>query len=82
MDSEAKLLAVYTVIEKHDGKDIWLRVGSGFHNRDGSLSLLLDAVPINGRLQVRDYRPRDQPPARRAGAERTPGPHEKSEASA
>jgi hypothetical protein len=79
MDSEAKLLAVYTVIEKQDGKDIWLRVGSGFHNRDGSLSLLLDAVPINGRLQVRDYRPRDQPPARRAGA---PGPHEKSEARA
>jgi hypothetical protein len=65
MDSEAKPLAVYTVIEKQDGKDIWLRVGSGFHNRDGSLSLLLDAMPINGRLQVREYRPRDQASARR-----------------
>lgn len=66
MDSEAKLLAVYTVIEKQDGKDIWLRVGSGFRNRDGSLSLLLDAVPISGRLQVREYRPRDQTAARRS----------------
>ncbi len=69
MDSDAKLLAVYTVIEKKDGKDIWLRVGSGFHNRDGSLSLLLDAMPINGRLHVREYRPREQAVApRRAGA--------------
>jgi hypothetical protein len=65
MDNDSKLLAVYTVIEKQDGKDIWLRVGSGFYNRDGSLSLLLDAVPINGRLQVREYRPRDSAAARR-----------------
>lgn len=69
MEHEKKLMAVYTVIEKADNKDIWLRVGSGFHNKDGSLSLLLDAMPINGRLQVRDYRPREQAPLRaEAGA--------------
>jgi hypothetical protein len=54
-----KVLAVYTVVQKGDGKEIWLRVGSAFTNRDGSLSVLLDAVPTNGKLQVREYMPRE-----------------------
>lgn len=54
-----KMQAVYTVVPKNDGKDVWLRVGSAFPNRDGSLSVLLDAVPTNGRLQIREYAPRD-----------------------
>lgn len=69
MDSDAKRFAVYTVIEKQDGRDIWLRVGSGFPNRDGSLSLLLDAMPTNGRLHVREYRPRDVAAPRRNAEE-------------
>ena len=54
-----KMQAVYTVVPKSDGKDVWLRVGSAYPNRDGSLSVLLDAVPTNGRLQIREYAPRD-----------------------
>ena len=56
--------AVYAVVPKQEGKDVWLRVGSAFENRDGSTTVLLDAVPIGGRLQIRDYQPRDVPTAR------------------
>jgi hypothetical protein len=50
---------VYTVVERGPGKSFWTRVGVGFVNRDGSLNLRLDAIPINGVLQVRDYEERD-----------------------
>jgi hypothetical protein len=57
--SSKKMHAVYTVVPKPEGKDLWLRIGSAFPNRDGSLTVFLDAVPINGRLQIREYQPRD-----------------------
>lgn len=60
MESSSKRFrAVYAVVPKQEGKDVWLRVGSAFENRDGSTTVLLDAVPIGGKLQIRDYQPRD-----------------------
>ena len=32
----------------------WVRVGVAFPHRDGSLNVLLDAIPLSGRLQIRD----------------------------
>lgn len=47
--------AVYTIVDRQrDGKKYWLRIGTAFENRDGSLNLYLDAVPTNGTLQVRE----------------------------
>lgn len=57
--SAPRVLMVYAVIPKPDGRDVRLRVGSAFPNRDGSLSVLLDAMPTNGRLQICTYEPRD-----------------------
>lgn len=54
-----KMRAVYTVVDKPDGKGIWLRIGSSFENRDGSETVLLDAMPVNGKLIIREYQPRD-----------------------
>jgi hypothetical protein len=34
-------------------------VGAAFVNRDGSLNVRLDAMPVNGELQIRDYQPRE-----------------------
>jgi hypothetical protein len=31
----------------------WVRVGVAFDNRDGSINVLLDAIPLSGRLQIR-----------------------------
>ena len=48
---------VFTVVERSQGKSIWTRVGVGFVNQDGSINLRLDAIPVNGTLQVRDWEP-------------------------
>ncbi len=39
------------------GKDRWTKIGIGFVNRDHSINIVLDALPLNGRLQVRERRP-------------------------
>lgn len=53
-----KPLWVYNLIEKEakDGskKTIWSKVGTAFVNRDGSINLYLDSLPLNGRCQVRE----------------------------
>lgn len=59
MDANTKMKVVYTVVETKQGKSFWMKVGIGFINHDGSMNLKLDALPVNGTLQVRDYEPRD-----------------------
>jgi len=59
LDNE-KVKIAYTVVERDkDGRQFWVRVGAAFVNRDGSLSIRLDAMPVNGKLHIRDYQPRD-----------------------
>jgi hypothetical protein len=53
--SNKTMKVVWTVVDRGQGKSFWTRVGVGFVNRDGSLTLRLDAVPINGTLQVREW---------------------------
>jgi hypothetical protein len=65
-NNSKRFQAVYAIVEKPNGKDVFMRVGAAFPNKDGSLTLLLDAIPISGKLQVRDYTPREhleRPPA-------------------
>jgi len=35
-------------------KGFWTKVGVAFENRDGSYTLELAAIPVNGRLQMRE----------------------------
>lgn len=50
-------LVVYTIVERErDKKKLWIRIGSAFRNRDGSLNALLDAVPTNGSLHIRELK--------------------------
>ena len=51
--------AVYSIIEKSGREPFWLRIGWCHTNRDGSFNIHLDAVPLTGKLQVRDYVPRE-----------------------
>jgi hypothetical protein len=54
---------VWTVVDRGQGKSFWTRVGVGFVNRDGSLTLRLDAIPLGGSLQVREWQePADRRP--------------------
>ncbi|MFI4978305.1 MAG: hypothetical protein ACHQC8_06515 [Solirubrobacterales bacterium] len=46
---------VFTVIDKGEGKKAyWCKVGSAWENQDGSWNILLDALPVNGKLNMRD----------------------------
>ncbi|HET9045126.1 MAG TPA: hypothetical protein VFN70_18350 [Burkholderiales bacterium] len=54
---------VFTVCPRGEGKkDFWLQIGSCWTNRDGSFTVTLDALPVNGKLIIREPRPRDDQP--------------------
>ena len=64
-----KRLAVFSIREGKGGS-IWVRAGSAFVNKDGSLNLLLDVLPLDGRLHVREAAERrDAAPAGRFAPE-------------
>lgn len=52
-----QLYKVYTVVEKPDSKGIWLEIGVGSKNRDGSYRAKLDAYPVNGNIVMRKFEP-------------------------
>jgi hypothetical protein len=58
---------VYTIVERDNDKHYWLRVGAAFDNSDNSINLKLDALPVNGQLQIREHEPYD--PSRRRGSD-------------
>jgi|PlaIllAssembly_1097288.scaffolds.fasta_scaffold290368_1 uncharacterized membrane protein YgcG len=60
MNPQKKMYKVISAMEKKGGGTYWMRIGSGFTNRDDSINLYLDAVPApNGtsrryELQIRE----------------------------
>ena len=58
MEGERKWKAVYTIVDKgQEKRAFWLRIGTAFINRDLSMTVKLDAAPLNGSLHIRDYDP-------------------------
>ncbi|MEZ4365506.1 MAG: hypothetical protein R2939_04350 [Kofleriaceae bacterium] len=54
MSTEVKrMFKVLSPVERN-GKTYWQRLGTGFPNRDESINLYLDALPTNGKLQLRE----------------------------
>jgi len=75
-----KRLAVYAINEK-DGERAawWQKIGMAFANRDGSITLYLDALPLGtNKLQVREQRDEVRPGAPVNGAARRQGGEEVS----
>ena len=63
-----RVLKIYTVIEKpNQQKGIWLEIGVGSENRDGSISGKLDCLPVSGSIQIREWEPRRNGSYRRSG---------------
>ncbi len=55
---------VYTIEENKKAKDgeakaFWTKVGSAHDNKDGSVNIYLNALPMNGKLQVRERREKE-----------------------
>jgi hypothetical protein len=72
--SGGRRLQVWAIPESRDGeKAFWVKIGVAFTNRDGSVNVILDALPIGtNRLQIRE--PKEEArtgaaPARRNGSE-------------
>jgi hypothetical protein len=51
----------YVVTQRGTNK-YWTRIGVAFVNKDGSINVKLEAVPVSGEIHVRDYVPRDESP--------------------
>lgn len=51
-------------LHDQDGKDgdksFWTKIGVAFTNKDESLTVILDAMPVDGRLHIRDFKERDE----------------------
>ena len=47
-------LAVFAIRKTEKGPSVWMRAGNGYVNRDASVNLWLDAIPLDGQLHVRE----------------------------
>ncbi len=45
---------VFTIIEREGAKNYWCKIGMAHVNKDGSINVYLNALPINGKLQIKD----------------------------
>jgi hypothetical protein len=62
-----RVLKVFTVVEKENSpRGIWLEIGVGSTNRDGSISAKLDCLPVSGSIHIREVEPRGGDNPRRA----------------
>ena len=50
---------VYSIIESEGSTDFWQRLGSAWTNKDGSINVRLNGLPVNARLQLRAPGDRD-----------------------
>ena len=60
-----KTFKVLALVPKKDGGTYFMRIGNAYTNRDDSINLYLDVLPLHGKLQLReldenDLREREQ----------------------
>lgn len=56
---------VYMIVETNKEKEgqegkkdaFWTKIGVAFENKDGSLNVVLNAFPVDGKLNIRDPKP-------------------------
>ena len=55
----AKIKDVFVLIDRKQGDTHtqWQKIGVAFVNKDDSLNVILDCIPINGKLHIRDRKP-------------------------
>lgn len=49
-------------ISERNGKGYWNRVGIAFLNRDSSINIKLETLPLDGKIQLRDVRQNNHQP--------------------
>lgn len=48
----------FLISEDKNGKSHWTKVGTAFVNKDGSLNVFLEAFPKDGKIQIRERKPK------------------------
>ena len=49
-----KRLQVFSIKSDANGATMWVKAGSAWVNRDGSMNVYLDMLPLDGRLHIRE----------------------------
>ena len=62
MSNGTKTLKVYNIIENGNGTNYWQLVGVAFINKDQSINVKLNCLPLNGSLQIREQSERTREP--------------------
>jgi hypothetical protein len=55
-----KRLTVFSIKTTDRRGTVWVRIGTAFVNKDESLNLWLDALPLDGKLHCREAMPERQ----------------------
>lgn len=79
MFQKSKMFKVIAPMDKKDGTKWWMRCGTGFANKDNSINIYLDALPLNQQqitLQLRELTEEEmrERSDRRASSYSTRGP--------
>jgi hypothetical protein len=67
-----KRLAVFSIKNTDRRGAVWCRVGTAFVNKDESLNVFLDALPLDGKLHCRESTSDRHPPSAPEEAELAP----------
>ena len=52
--------AAYSILDRGEGKEpYWHLIGTAFVCKDGSLNLVLNSLPLDGKVHIRDFKERD-----------------------
>ena len=54
MKETIQMKEVFTISEGKENTTRWTKIGVAFVNRDDSINVILDALPVSGRLHIRD----------------------------
>lgn len=49
-----QVFSIKELVEKNEKKTVWVKAGVAWVNRDGSLNVYLDVLPLDGKLHVRE----------------------------
>ena len=63
--NRGRMYKVVSPIERKDGTTFWMRVGTGYPNKDQSVNVYLDAMPFNHKFQLREMDEEDFAPRKR-----------------
>ncbi len=49
-----QVFSIKEIHEHNEKKSVWVKAGSAWVNRDGSINVYLDVLPLDGKLHVRE----------------------------